>query len=307
MLMAILPVLFLLTQPPAESTELRAVEQLLRQNRYEDAIKELSAALQRQPQSGEAMWLLLARCYENVGRPAEALRTLQSAVGFNPGSQRLSLSLGEVLFRLKADSQEAGVLLAHASEAMPKDPEARHFYAQWAYLNDKEDQCVANERAALALPGLNDLALMQMQTLLGLCEDKLDHTEDAAKAFQQALSINRRLKVFDPASAIQFARFLNVSGKTDQARQLVQEIVSRAPSFGPVHLELAKQLEKSGKFSNAADEARKALAGEGNDHETIRSARSVLAKCLFATGQKKEAEEQRQLIERESKTEPPNQ
>ena len=50
--------------------------------------------------------------------------------------------------------------------------------------------------------------------------------------------------------------------------------------------------------------ARLALAGEGNDSLTIRSARSVLAKGLFALGQKKEAEEQRQLIEAESKRQP---
>lgn len=301
MLMAILPLLLILAQPSAESSTLSAAEQLLRQNRYEDAITELNATLQRDPKSGEAVWLLLARCLETVGRPEDALRTLRAGLRANPGSQRLPLNLGEILFRFKTDSPEAGALLAHASEVMPRDAEARHFYAQWAFLNDKEDQCAENERAALALPGINDLALMQMHTLLGLCEDKLDHPETAENAFQKALNINRKLKSFDPASAIQFARFLNVSGKEDRARQLVQEIVSRAPSFGPVHLELAKHLEKSGKFAQAVDEARAALAGEGNDSETIRSTRSVLSKCLFALGQKKEAEEQRQLIEAESK------
>jgi tetratricopeptide (TPR) repeat protein len=302
MLMAILPLLLILEQPLADSSVLRAAEQLLRQNRYEDAITELNAALQRDPKSGEAVWLLMARCFESVGRPEDALRTLRAGLSANPSFQRLSLNLGEVLFRLKADSPEAGVLLAHASEVMPRDAEARHFYAQWAFLNDKEDECAANERAALALPGINDLALLQMHTLLGLCEDKLDHPDSAESAFQKALSINRRLKSFDPASAIQFARFLNVSGKEGPARQLVQEIISRAPSYGPVHLELAKHLEKSGRFAQAGDEARLALMGEGNDSETIRSARSVLAKCLFALGQKKEAEEQRQLIEAESKS-----
>jgi len=90
----------------------------------------------------------------------------------------------------------------------------------------------------------------------------------------------------------------------DSNRQLVQEIISRAPRFGPAHVEIAKQLEKAGQFAQAADEARRALEGEGNDGVTKRSARSVLAKCLFALGQKKEAEEQRQLIEAESKGKP---
>jgi tetratricopeptide (TPR) repeat protein len=304
MLIAILPLLLVLQQPPAKPSALGTAEQLLRENRYEDAIRELRATLEREPQSGEAVWVLLARCYESVGKSEDALRTLRAGVRANPDSQRLPLNLGEVLFQLKADSLEAGALLAHAVEAMPRDAEARHYYAQWAYLNDKEDVCAANERAALELPGLNDQALLQMYTLLGLCEDKLDDPASAESAFQKALSVNRRSKPFDPGSAIQFARFLNISGKQDQARQLVQEILAHAPSFGPVHLELAKQFDKAGHFAQAVDEARLALAGEGNDSLTIRSARSVLAKGLFALGQKKEAEEQRQLIEAESKRQP---
>jgi Tfp pilus assembly protein PilF len=304
MLIAILPLLLALQQPPTESSTLGAAEQLLRQNRYEDAIRELRSALEREPQSGEAVWVLLARCYESVGKPEDALRTLRAGVRAKPDSQRLPLNLGEVLFQLKADSLEAGALLAHAVEAMPRDAEARHYYAQWAYLNDKENECAANERAALALPGLNDQALLQMYTLLGLCEDKLDHPENAESAFQKALNVNRRSKPFDPGSAIQFARFLSISGKQEQARQLVQEVLAHAPSFGPVHLELARQFDKAGHFAQAVDEARLALAGEGNDSLTIRSARSVLAKGLFALGQKKEAEEQRQLIEAESKRQP---
>jgi len=295
MLMASLALLLVLEQPPAESSTLGAVERLMLHNRYEDAISELSTTLQREPQSGEAVWMLLARCYESVGKPEDALRTLRAGLRANPDSQRLPLHLGEVLFRLQPNNQEAGALLEHAVATMPRDAEARHYYAQWASLNDKEDQCAANERAALALPGLNDQALLQMYTLLGLCEDKLDHPESAESAFQKALSVNRRLELFDPASAIQFARFLNISGKADQAQQLVREIVARAPSYGPVHLELAKQFDKAGHFAQAADEARRALAGEGNDSLTIRSARSVLAKCLFALGQK------RQLIDAESK------
>jgi tetratricopeptide (TPR) repeat protein len=304
MLMLVLPLLLMLQQAQPGASALRAADQLLRQNRYDEAITKLDATLQKDPQAGEALWILLARCYESVGKPEDALRTLQAALRANPDSPRLLLNLGEVVFRFKADSQEAGMMLRQASEAMPQDAEARHYYAQWAFLNDKENECAANEKAGLALPGLNDQALLQMYTLLGMCQDKLDQPDKAESAFEKALVINRRSKLYDPASAIQFARFLNVSGKEDQARRLVQEIASHAPGFGPVHLEIAKQFEKSGQFAQAADEARKALAGDGNDNQTIRSARTVLAKCLFATGRKKEAEEQRQLIEAESKGKP---
>ena len=73
MLIAILPLLLVLQQPPAKPSALGTAEQLLRENRYEDAIRELRATLEREPQSGEAVWVLLARCYESVGKPEDAL------------------------------------------------------------------------------------------------------------------------------------------------------------------------------------------------------------------------------------------
>ena len=43
----------------------------------------------------------------------------------------------------------------------------------WAYLNERDRICVQQEREGLGLPGLNDLALLQMHTLLGMCQSRL--------------------------------------------------------------------------------------------------------------------------------------
>lgn len=296
MLIAIVPLLLLFLQPPASDSALREAEDLLLQHRYQEAIAKLGVPIQQQQQSEEVAWLLVARGYENLGKSGEALRTLRTGSKENPNSQRLMLSLGEFLFRLKTDSQEAGAVLAQAAGAMPLDPEARHYYAQWAFLNDKEGECATQERAALALPGLNDLAFLQMYTLLGLCEDKLDHADRAETAFRQALNVNHRLKAFDPSSAVQFARFLRVAGRENEALQLVNEIIARSPGFGPGHLELAKHFEGGGKYNNAVEEAQRALSGEGNDDLTTRSARMILVKCYFVLGRKAESAAQQELI-----------
>lgn len=306
MLTASLPLFLFMVQPLANDSALREAEELLRQHRYQEAITELEASLKQHAQSTETAWILLARCYEDMGKPDDALRTLRAGSKNNPSSQRLLLSLGELLFRLKPDSPEAGAVLAHAVEAMPRDPEARHYFAQWASLNDKESECAIHERAALALPGLNDLTLLQMYTLLGLCEDKLDHADRAEAAFRQALSVNHRLKSFDPSSAVQFARFLHVAAREDEALQLVNEIIVRSPNFGPGHLELAKHFEQSGKYAKAVEEAQRALSGDGNDELTTRSAQITLVKCYSALGMKKEAEAQRQLINSGQNNKRPN-
>src|SRR5207244_3498928 len=109
--------------------------------------------------------------------------------------------LGEILFRRKYDSTEAGTLLAHAAKVMARDPEAKHYYAQWAYLNARDRICAQQERDALALPGLSDLALLQMYTLKGLCESRLEEADNARTAFQRANEINERQKSYDPVAA----------------------------------------------------------------------------------------------------------
>jgi Flp pilus assembly protein TadD len=305
MLIAIVP-LFLLAQAAASDSALRDAENLLRQHRYEEAITKLGASRQQNPPSAEVAWLLLAHCYEDEGKPGESLRTLRAGSKDNPASQRLLLSLGELLFRLQQDNPEAGAVLARAAGAMPRDAEARHYYAQWAFLNDKEGECAVHERAALALPGLNDLALLQMNTLLGLCEDKLGHADRAEAAFRQALRVNHRLKSFDPSSAVQFARFLHVAGREDEALQLVNAIIAESPNFGAGHLELAKHFADSGKYAEAVEESQRALSGEGNDDLTIRSARIILVKCYSALGKTKEAEAQEQLFNSGQNTKSPN-
>ena len=90
-----------------------------------------------------------------------------------PAAPILERALGQLLFRARYDSSEAGALLAHAAKMLPRDPEAKHYYAQWAYLNGRDRICVEQEREALALPGLNDLAALQMHTLLGMCYSRL--------------------------------------------------------------------------------------------------------------------------------------
>ena len=74
-------------------------------------------------------------------------------------------------------------LLARATRALPGNPEARHYYAQWAYLNDRDRICMQQETAALRLPGLNDVALLQMNTLLGMCASRMEAIPEAKAAF----------------------------------------------------------------------------------------------------------------------------
>jgi len=80
--------------------------------------------------------------------------------------------------------------------------------------------CVQQESAALLLPGLNDAALLQMNTLLGMCASRMEAIPQAKAAFEKALAANERQAVFDPVSTHQYVQLLTRIGEEDAARRI---------------------------------------------------------------------------------------
>ena len=246
---------------------------------------------------GDTPYWLFAECSIRLGREEDAIRALRSGVQVNPKSGILKLQLGQALFRKDPVSAEAGEMLRLASLAAPKDPESRHYYAQWAYLNNRDEICARNEIEGLRAPGLADLAKLQMHTLLGMCQSRLDQTEAARASFEAARNINLRSPQFDAASAHQHVRFLTLSGEKSEIDALVGEILRHAPNFGPARLERAKSFDRARNAAKAIEEAKLALEGEGADFAIIRAAHLLLAKNYFALGETQKAEEEQKWVE----------
>jgi tetratricopeptide (TPR) repeat protein len=280
-----------------QNTPLSQAAEQARAGRYADAAAILTKALQSHPQGDENSFLLLSECYLRLDDPDKAIETLRAALRIYPAKPSLERMLGEILFRRKSDSSEAGTLLGHAVKMMPRDPEAKHYYAQWAYLNARDRICAQQEHETVALPGLNDLALLQMYTLTGMCESRLENPEQARAAFQHANEINVRQKSYDPVAAFQYVQFLTRYNDEATAQQVVDEILQRVPKFGPAHLEKAKHFDRAKQPERAIEEARAALASEGNDGNSERAAHALLAKCSALLGRTEDAKQEQQWIE----------
>ena len=123
-------------------------------------------------------------------------------------SPDLLLALGDLLMDVQPYSLEAGQLLEHSVRTAPRDPDARHSYARWAHVNLRERICVAQEKAALLLPGLDDDELLQMNTLLGICSGRVEDAAEARAAFRRANAVNLRQKTYAPEAAWQYVEFL---------------------------------------------------------------------------------------------------
>ena len=277
----------------AQAQSMNAFEQHARAGECSAA----AALLQKEPKAGEVPYVLLGECYSRLGKTDLAVKTLQDGLRAIPGSGVLLRALGRIRFRQDPESNEVGSLLRRAAAALPRDPEALHYYAQWAYLNNRERLCTQLERRALMLPALPEQALLQMNTLLGMCASRLDDVQTAGAAFKNAFKINQSLQVFDPGSAYQYVQFLLQSRLNTEAQSLVAELLKRSPRFGPAHLEMAKSFDHSGQPAQATEEAQLALAGEGNTPSSIRAAHVLLAKCYFLLGKRSEAEEEQRWIE----------
>src|SRR5262249_46541623 len=147
--------------------------------------------------------------------------------------------LGEALFRRQPESPEAGEFLRRSVASLPRDPESRHYYAQWAFRNSRHAVCLEHEEAALKMPGLNDLALLQMHTLIGMCAARLQNAGVAKQAFKQANTVNLRMASYDPLAAMQYVRYLSEAGADRELQEIVGQILKRVPQFGPALLERA--------------------------------------------------------------------
>ena len=261
------------------------------------AVQAMQPYLQGRGKTDPDAYRLLADCFEKKGQLMKSVTTLRQGLAALPSSAALQRSLGEALFRQNPKDAEAGELLRRATRSLPGDAEAAHYYAQWAYLNRQDDICVRNEQAALRTPALNDLALLQMYTLLGMCQSRLEEVENAKAAFLKARAVNLRRPSFDPMAEYQYVQLLTRLGEEKEATLMVDEVLQRAPTFGPAHLERAKSFERAGRYGEAIEAAHSALGGEGNDAGTERAAHGVLARCYFASGNLAAAGQEQEWIQ----------
>jgi tetratricopeptide (TPR) repeat protein len=289
-----LPGLPAFAQPPSP-WDLGA--RLAKQGNCAAAVRTLTSALATSPAPTAAPYLLLSDCDAQMNRPADAEQALRKGLSAHPASPDLELALGELLMDVQPYSLEAGQLLEHSVRTAPRDPDARHSYARWAHVNLRERICVAQEKAALLLPRLDDDELLQMNTLLGICSGRIEDAMEARAAFRRANTVNLRQKAYAPEAAFQYVQFLKRFGEDAEVQSIVGEILDRVPGFGPARLERAKYFDREGQPDKAAETARLVLQSVGNDLNDERSAHEILARSFTALGDTVNASREQAWIE----------
>ena len=281
--------------PPQSPWDLGA--RLAEKGNYAAAVQTLTSALASSPAPTAAPYLLLSDCYLQMNRSADAEQILRKGLSAHPADPLLELFLGELRMDAQPDSPEAGQLLEHSVRTAPRDPEARHSYARWAHMNSRDRICVAQEKAAVLLPGIDDVTLMKMNTQLGICSGPIEDVAGARAAFRRANAINLRQKTYDAAVAWEYVQFLRRFGVDAEVQSIVGEILERVPGFGPARLERAKYFDREGQPDKAVEAARLVLQSIGNDLNVERAAHEILARSFTALGDTGNASREQAWIE----------
>jgi len=289
--------------PPPSPWELGA--RLAEEGNCAAVVQTLTSALASSPAPTAPPYVMLSDCEAEMKRPADAEQTLRKGLLAHPASPVLEMALGELLMDAQSNNQEAGQLLEHSVRTAPRDPEARHSYARWAHMNWRERTCITQEKAGILLPGIDDVTLLKMNTLLGICAGQVEDAAEARAAFRRANAINLRQKTYDPEIAWEYVRFLGRFGQDAEVQSIAGEILQRVPGFGPALLERAKFFDREGQPVKAAEEARLALQSAGNDLNFERTAHGILARSFTALGQTDNASREQAWIAAHTNPETP--
>lgn len=217
--------------------------------------------------------------------PAEKI--LLDETARHPQSQSLYALLGDVLF-LDGNYLNSAIAMKKADAVSPLDDHDRFtlvmayvaldkgdwarpeldklaksdprnaLYPYWLSRLDYQDMrftsAVANVRKAISL----DPAFMKAYDNLGLYYDALGKSEDAIKAFKQAVRLNRGRNLRSPWPAMNLGTILLKLGRPDEAEGYLQESLGEDPRFPKAHFQLGLLLEKRGKYPQAIEELRRA-------------------------------------------------
>jgi tetratricopeptide (TPR) repeat protein len=322
-----------------KSTKTLTAQKYIQQKNYTKAIALLEPMLRDNPRANPEAYLMLALCKINIGEKEKAIELSEKGLKYFPNSNSLqefyvsllndSLTKREAKAKLEERYKESPTspiylkalshillleetpdprldqMLSSLSKAFPTDPEVHYIYGQWACINNKEKLCVEELTKALNLTSpSNNLARMQIYTLMGRAEAKLGHVVQAEAAFKNALTINRKLPKPDPYGGFLYVKFLLESSRLQEANDVIDEIIRWAPTFGPARFEKAKLLAKQSKYIEAIEEAELALKYfTGNNQSQLHAIHAFLAKTYFSVGQEEKSKLHQDWIEANQVTE----
>ena len=306
-------------QHHAADPNVMAAEDYLQQGQYAKALEALELAARMHPKGDQEVYIMLAVCHLNLEQGSAAVDACERGFQAFPGNTRiesycstlmqdvlssdelrarltaalarapnsgvLQKSLGKVLLDARAEDPRTEQLLAGARRALPHDAEAHYLYGKWACVNQKEAVGVQALSTSLALTKPdNYAAVVLVNGMIGVAQDRLNHPRAAGLAFASALAAYGKMEPPVPEVPYQYVRFLVARSEDANALRVNAVILRRNPQFAPAHLEQAQLFFRAGRLEPSLAEAELALKYSPPDKTQLRSIHSFLVKASAALG-----------------------
>jgi tetratricopeptide (TPR) repeat protein len=97
---------------------------------------------------------------------------------------------------------------------------------------------------------------------MGLCYEALNRDDEAARAYETAVTANRQAATPSPWPPLNFAGLLRRQGALDRAEGLLREAIQYEPALARAHYELGVVLEQKGDAGGAVQSLQRAAAAD---------------------------------------------
>lgn len=219
--------------PNRPTTRVRLSICLLDLGSYSEALPLLEQLARERPGDVEVT-TRLARCFQMLGRPDDALRTLDEALKLHPDNGRALRTRGQ--FSLSSNPPQladAERYLARAAAALPDDYQAQWFYAEVLRLQGRADESRAQVK-------------------------KAEEVKERAERVVELRSRKLAEQPLDPALHVEMGTLLTRTGHADAGARWMLSALTLDPDFRPAHAALAEHYDKVGDKARAADHRRAA-------------------------------------------------
>lgn len=228
---------------------------LLRQNRVDDAISEMTGLIEAGGDTSFA-YTLLGSAYLSKGMHKEGLEALNTAIKINPDLADPYLKKG--MYNLsRGNVAEVETNLTEAIRVAPEALNSRLILS--SYYMQRNNRAKAFETLKNGLRGkADDVPLYFGMARIRFAEKK---AEEGIGLLEKAKRLNPQN--FDPYFAI--ASYLAINGDLNSALQQYSAVLAKDPSNTKAQLRTASLLEAAGKENEALEWYRKAKAGHSQE------------------------------------------
>ncbi len=311
-------------------SQIDSAQKLMQAGEFGKALEVLAVLMQREQTPPPDVFILTATCHLNLRETARAFEVfergmslypqtrlleefyvklltnyvpveqmkekLEKALAVSPRSVVLLRAAAFLQLRVDARSEHARQVVARFVEAAPDDANSHYVYGQWARLNHQEELAISEWEKTLTLAPADARMQMDVYTLIGDAENRLNRAERAGAAFKKALQANSSLNEHNPASAFFYADFLARQARFDESQAVIEQILRWAPKYGPALLQNALHMARVKRPEEAVVAAEQALVGGDLSPDQARAAHVLLAKTYFLLKRTADAEKHQEWL-----------